>query len=232
MKEGTVLVVDDDHSLLLLIKETLKNYHVYCAPTLGEAKELLEKHLSEIEAIILDVHLPDGDGLRWLSHLTENPLTENLPCLMLSGDQAISGKVMAFTAGAEDYIVKPFDPIELRARLFSKLKKKRKLNEDTTYSEIGDLRLDYFRARAFRQTSSGELKDLGLTKKEFQLLGFLCRRLESVFSREFLLEHVWEGVSVSDRTIDSHIAHLRKKLKATSIEIETLKGMGYLARQS
>lgn len=230
MHQGNILLIEDDKACQELIRQSLSDYYFFCAQDLKEAKKILMDRLKQIDAILIDIHLPDGDGLRLLHELHEAKESSDVPCIILSADKDISGKVMAFSSGAEDFIAKPFDPIELKVRVDARIRKSRRSKESSPVHEVGDLLLDMHRQRAFHFSPYGTKSDLGLTAKEFQLLRLFCQRLETVFSRDHIMAVVWDGVSVSDRTIDSHVAHLRRKIEASQLQIETIKGVGYLAQ--
>lgn len=228
--QGELLVIEDDQACRELIRSSLGHYVVHAAENLREAKVHLHEKRSRLDGILLDIHLPDGDGLRLLFELSRNDDFKNVPCLILSADHDISGKVMAFSQGADDFIQKPFDPIELKARVDARVQKSKSTLADQSQLKLADLLIDFQKQKAFLCHREGALMDLELTLKELKILTLLCKRLETVFTRDKILLHVWEGLSISDRTVDSHIAHLRKKISKTGIEIETFKGMGYFAQ--
>ena len=116
-----ILCIDDDDTIQTLVEVSLPNYFVHKAKSLSEA----EKEIAQFDfsGIVIDIHLPDGDGLRYLSKIMLSDKNKNTPVIVLSDHTEISNKVMAFNLGAEDFIGKPFDPIELNARLTSKIKK-------------------------------------------------------------------------------------------------------------
>ncbi len=220
-----ILLVEDCADNRALVCEILREMIVDTAATIKEAEMLLAK--TRYDLTLLDIKLPDGDGLKFLSMMQEKALGNNCPTLILSGQGDISNKVTAFSLGAEDFVTKPFHPAELRARVLAKL---RKVETDQSQGKVlrfGKLEINFESQRAFVILSSGRT-DAEVTAKEFRLIAFLARRLEWVVSRETLLQELWGvGVHVTDRTIDTHISNLRRKIKNAGVEIEAVPNEGY-----
>lgn len=221
-----VLCIEDDATIQTLVEVALPDYELVCASTLGEAKSLLAK--VDFCAMVIDIQLPDGDGLRFLTQIHKEDKAKRIPVLILSSHTEISNKVMAFSYGADDFVGKPFDPIELNARLSAKVRKSTNEDEESQLRRFGNLLLDFFRQKAFRMTNGIE-QDLGLTSIELKILSLLTKRTEQVYSREQIMNQVWGDTFIADRTVDSHIAHLRQKIDGTPVEIVTAKNFGYRA---
>jgi DNA-binding response OmpR family regulator len=221
-----VLAIDDADEMLLAIEQSLGyQYMVTKARTIQEARQALLKRHYDI--IILDLGLPDGDGLTLCSSIKTDPETKNIPLIMLTGKQLIEDKVMGFTAGADDYIVKPFHPQELRFRVEARLREHQKGPGETETFSVGDLTFDVSKQRVTIE-KGGRSKSVSLTTLEFRILLFFARRLEQVLSRGQLLNSVWGGdINVFDRTIDTHISHIRKKIADSDWRIESVHGAGY-----
>lgn len=219
-----VLSIEDDLTIQALIEQSLKDFSVTTVASLRSAEVELAKNL--FDAILLDIELPDGDGLKFFTKLTHDQTHKKIPTLILSGHGDISNKLMAFSVGADDFITKPFDPLELNARLTSKIKKMQSDIEEKKTRKIGDLEIDFDRQRVF-QIINGKEKDLSLTAIEIKILTMLSKRTEQVFSREQILNTVWGETVITDRTVDSHIAHLRTKILGSSVLIDTVKNFGY-----
>jgi DNA-binding response OmpR family regulator len=221
-----VLCVEDDLTIQALVSGSLKEHNVICVRTIKEAESALNE--TSFSALLVDIQLPDGDGLRFLTQVTQSEKYCNIPVLIMSDHAEISNKVMAFTFGAEDFIPKPFDPIELHARVNSKIKKRQLETQATQTKKVGNILIDLDRQKAFVLEGSKE-RDLQLTGIELKILTLLTKRMEQVYSREQMLNHVWGETFVSDRTVDSHIAHLRQKIENTEVVVETVKSFGYRA---
>lgn len=224
-----ILLVEDSKDCQILVKETLsKVAHVRIAASLQEARSALSEN--RFDLIILDVTLPDGDGLEFFSKFqSQSADSGEIPVIFLTGKTEASMQVTAFSMGAEDYIVKPLRPIEFRARVEAKLKKIASAKQSETLVVRGDLRIELGTQRAsLLASANGGRRELDLTGREFKLLYHLARREGTVFSREELITAVWgESVHVLDRTVDTHIYTLRKKLGDCSHYIESEVGMGY-----
>lgn len=234
--KSVVLCIEDDPFFQTLIEESLmrsRAFQIEFAGSLAAAREKLGKR--NYDAIILDLSLPDGDGLRFLtemSHLVSQSgsAAHSLPpVLVLTGQTEVPSRVAAFQLGADDFLAKPFEPLELEARLLARIKKAQAHKEQNETTRFGDVEIDHARVRVTRN-AKGESQDLGFTAIEFKILVSLTQRIETVLSREQLLEKVWPGTYINERTVDSHIAHVREKLGDVKLKVETVKGLGYRAR--
>ena len=222
-----LLLVEDSIEIQTLVKKALAlpDLVVMIASTISQATDLLAEN--GFQLILLDIQLPDGDGLEFCSRLQGQNQTREIPVIFLTGREEISTKLAAFSLGAEDYIVKPFNPLEFRARIQAKLKKiQDKKSTDNTLTH-GPLTLNLPVMKAY-VIEAAQSRDLELTPLEFKLLFHLASSLDQVYSREQILSTVWgQGVHVFDRTVDTHIAGLRKKMGAHAPHVEAVPGIGY-----
>jgi len=187
------------------------------------------KHLStsKPDLIILDLSLPDQNGLNLCARIQSSNDLRDIPVIILTANADVQTKVAAFSLGVEDYVVKPFDLLEFRARVEAKLKKIQKHKQRDEVVTRGQLQLNLSRQKAY-DTNSNPPKDLGLSPLEFKLLYQLTRHDEQILSRNRLLDLVWgDSTEVLDRTVDAHISVLRKKLGTLSSHIESIAGEGY-----
>lgn len=221
-----ILCIEDDDTIQTLVEVSLTDYLVHKAKSLKEAEAELNQY--KFSALIMDIELPDGDGLRFLSQIMQQEKYKKIPVLVLSHHVDISNKVMAFSVGAEDFIGKPFDPIELNIRLTAKIKRRDAEQDEQKIRKIADVLLDFDRQKSFQVVGFKEV-DLNLTSIELKIFSTLTKRLEQVYSRDQLMNLVWGETFISDRTVDSHIAHLRQKIEPTAVTIETSKNFGYRA---
>lgn len=219
-----ILCVEDDPTMQTLISGSLRDYAVVMTTNLGDAENQLRS--GAFDALILDILLPDGDGLQFWSKLSAETAFARLPVLFLTGKNETSSKVQAFSAGADDFITKPFDPLELQARLGRRLKAKASAKDGETLRKVGNLEIDLTRQSVVLHLD-GKSRDLFLTAIELKILTLFSKNLDQVYSRAQMLEQVWGSSHVSDRTVDSHIAHLRAKISESSVEIQTVKNLGY-----
>jgi DNA-binding response OmpR family regulator len=221
----SVLVVEDNAEMRILVEAALDEYQLVFSSSLKEAKDHLRGE--RFDLILLDLGLPDGDGLKFLAELSTETPHKHTPVIILSGKSETVNKVMAFSIGAEDFIGKPFDPLELKARVGAKLRKFEKQQQLSEVLKAGDLKIDVLKQKVWI-LNGAESEAVDLTTLEFKLLLHFVRAPERVFTREFLLNEVWGmNVSVTDRTVDTHVGHLRKKLAHSRSKIETVIGSGY-----
>lgn len=229
-----VLTVEDEtaiRELLAFICET-DGHEVWKAASLAEARTVLADVIPDV--ILLDVMLPDGSGFDFLREARSLPATAHVPVMMITARGDETDRVNGLDAGADDYIVKPFMPRELTARIRAVL---RRAPTDSTRPEplperekivtCGPLVMNETRFEA-----EVEGVPLKLSVKEFRLLLLFASRPGRVFSRSQLLDSVWGNAYVDERTVDVHMLRLRKALAGTAAEqlIETVRGVGYRCR--
>ncbi len=221
----TILVVEDEPAIRELIGFACESsgYTVLRAGSVKEARILLESQ--KVHLILLDWMLPDLSGLQWLDNLKHDERLSGIPVIMLTARGTESDKVAGLDCGADDYVVKPFSPRELIARMRAVLR--RGSNEAEKNVVCGPLVMN--EARFSAKVNGQELK-LGLI--EFKMLLVLASNPGRVYSRSQLLERVWDdGGSFDERTIDVHILRLRKQLAGSDAAdmVETVRGIGYRA---
>ncbi|MGE0059683.1 MAG: response regulator transcription factor [Dehalococcoidia bacterium] len=224
---GRILVVDDDPHISDLIAMYLEK-HGYSAVTAGDGYEAT-RQLSDDNAFdlaVLDIMMPGPDGLELVRTLRKRG---DLPIIMVSARGSDVDKVAALHLGADDYVTKPFSPSELVARIESVLRRSGRVETATPAAtlNVGDLVID----SVARVATRGDER-LVLTPKEFDLLAVLCRLEGVALAREKLLDLVWGSNFYGVRTVDLHVARLRKKLAGSSIVIETVWGSGYRLKGS
>lgn len=174
------------------------------------------------DLILLDIMLPKEDGISILRKLRADPRTEEIPIIMVTAKGTEFDKVQGLDLGADDYIAKPFGMAELVARVRARLRRARP-QRDTNLFIAGGLRMDNL---AHSVTVDGV--EVALTLKEYELLRFLMENQGVAFSREQLLDHIWDyGYAGGTRTVDVHIQTLRAKLGACGEMVETVRGVGY-----
>jgi len=221
MTSELVLIVDDEPSIVQLASMYLErdNFRVEAARD-GEAALESVKRLNPA-LVILDVMLPKLDGFEVCRRLRagDNPVA----IIMLTARDEDIDKILGLELGADDYLTKPFNPRELVARVKAILRRAERTTPAGTSIHIGDLTIDATR----REVHIGE-RSLVLRTQEFELLLILAGQPGRVFTREQLLQQAW-GFDFygQTRTVDVHIAHLRKKLTGSSVNIETVSGIGY-----
>ena len=223
-----ILVVDDEELLVKGIRFNLQNegYDVITGSNGLEAVMLTQSERPDL--VVLDVMMPEMDGLTACSKIRE---FSNIPIILLTAKVQDMDKLMGFDHGADDYLTKPFNILELKARIRALLRRSKEATTPTeNYLTIGSIKLDLNARNAYR---SGQLADL--TAKEFDVIEFLMRNPNHVYSREALLDTIWAYEYRSDiRTVDVHIRRLREKLEENPAEpqhIMTKWGVGYYFRK-
>lgn len=224
----TILVVEDEPAIRELIGFACESsgYEVLRAGSVREASELLAQN--RVHLILLDWMLPDLSGLQWLDKLKRDERHASLPVIMLTARGTESDKVAGLDAGADDYVVKPFSPRELIARMRAVLRRGGSETEKTI--TCGPLTINESR---FSAKVNGEPVKLGVI--EFKMLLVLASSPGRVYSRAQLLSRVWDEASeLDERTVDVHILRLRKQLAGTAAAglVETVRGLGYRANDA
>lgn len=219
-----ILVVDDDRDILKVVKANLElhGYDVVTAENWTEAQELLSVQLSDL--IILDVMLPDGDGVEICRDLRKE--MPKIPIIMLTAKDKVSDKVFGLESGADDYVVKPFETLELVARIKACLRRATPPDAEEKVV-IGNLGVDFK-----KRLVSVSGRNIDLTPKEYDLLCFFISHRGEAVSRETIRKNIWKGSQIYSwsRVIDVHIQHLRQKIEKDPSNPEyilTIPGAGY-----
>ena len=227
MHKGTILVIDDEPDLVELVEFNLKKdgYEVIVAKNGQSGLEIAQKHVPDL--IVLDLMMPGIDGLEVCRQLRGDPRTKQIPMIMLTAKSAEADRIVGLELGADDYVTKPFSPRELVARVRALLRRATTTQEAPTVVRQGDLVIDLTRHEV---TSAG--KQVVLTPTEFRILHFIVARPGRVLSRDQIIDAaVGNEMAVFDRTIDVHIAAIRRKLGTAGDRIETIRGFGYKWRE-
>ena len=224
---NTVLVCDDERDIASALRIYLESegYRVLTAYDGREALSIIG--IEEVQLVLLDIMMPGMDGLHVLRELRE---VYNVPVILLTAKSEDTDKVLGLNIGADDYITKPFNPVELLARVRSQLRRYLKLGGGSvtpTRVCIGGIVLD---TAASRVTLDGETVEL--TPREFDILSFLMRHAGTVFSPREIYRRVWNEEPLgAEKTVAVHIRHLREKLEIDPAEPRWLKvvwGKGYM----
>ncbi len=219
----TILVVDDEPDAVELVAFNLKAAGFNVA-TADDGEEALKKGRALLPAlIVLDVMLPEIDGLEVCKILRRDPATAAIPILMLTAKAAEVDRVLGLELGADDYLTKPFSPRELVLRVKNLLRRGQAAEASQEQIRIGDLFVD-----VPGHVAKVKGKEVELTATEFKLLVLLAQRRGRVQTRDHLLRDVWEYTAeVDTRTVDVHMRRLREKLGSAARHIETIRGVGY-----
>jgi len=220
MGKQTVLVVDDEQHIIDLARMYLEQDGFTVKQALDGAEALRQIRDLKPAVVVLDLMLPEIDGWEVCRRAREG---SDVPIIMLTARSDDVDKIVGLELGADDYLTKPFNPRELVARVKAILRRYERSIQPGTVLHLGDLTID----PSSREATLG-VRALQLRTKEFDLLYTLAQHRGQVLTREQLLDLVWGYDFYGEtRTVDVHVAHLRKKLSGGSVEIETVRGVGY-----
>lgn len=221
-----LLIVDDDQDILALLKHTLvRDFNLIFSSSLEEAKRVLAEE--SIEIIILDENLPDGSGSDFCAYLKGKKQYQSIPIIMLTQMTGLKDKLNAFDAGADDYIGKPFEPLEVLARVNARARVAESIGANLM--KVEDLKLDITSQKLFYSNENKVDEEISLTPIEFKILYNLAMEVGKALSRTEILEAVWgKNQQVIDRTVDQHVSKVRRKLGPTSMTVKSMHKRGYL----
>ncbi len=226
MKKDRVLIIDDEEHIVELIRYNLESegYATLIAYNGKDGIMLADKEKPSL--ILLDVMLPEMNGLKVCKKLRQNDETKNIPIIMLTAKSEEVDKIVGLELGADDYITKPFSIRELLARIKAVLRRSPVELKDIDVFDFNDVHVDFAKHKVKKNKEK-----IDLTLKEFELLEILIKNRGEVLKRDYLLEKIWGyGYVGETRTVDVHIRHLRKKLEQDDKNpqfIETVRGIGY-----
>ena len=218
-----ILVVDDEPEAVELVEFNLTQAGFQVISATDGAEALKKAHAVLPSLIVLDLMLPEVDGLEVCKMLRRDPATADIPIIMLTAKAAEIDRVLGLELGADDYLTKPFSPRELVLRVKRILQRGRASSSVQQALSFGDLVID-----PPRHLASWRGRPIELTATEFKLLTILAQRRGRVQSRDQLLRDVWEYNTLIDtRTVDTHMRRLRDKLGPASKFLDTVRGVGY-----
>ncbi len=222
----SLLLAEDDQSVREALERALK-FEGYDVHAVSDGAQALEALLTiEPEVIVLDIMMPSVDGLTACRRIREKGI--RTPVLMLTARHDVADRVAGLDAGADDYLVKPFDLEELLARLRALVRRGTVVESDSEVLEVEDMVLDLARREVRR---NGEL--IELTKTEFELLALLMHNTGIVLTREVIYERIWGyDFETNSKSLDVYIGYLRRKTEFEGLPrlIHTVRGVGYTAR--
>ena len=216
-----IALIEDDNDIAFTVRLNLERegYTVTAFDRGNDGLHAVQR--GGFDFVILDLNLPDLDGLTICRELRRDPRTQAIPIMMLTARGSERDRVTGLELGADDYLTKPFSVRELVARVAAVWRRSRVAPEDPSMYEDGEIKIDEKSFRVFRHGT-----EVKLAKKEFELLWLLVRNKGSVISRDRILSEVWHmSDEVETRTVDAHIRNLRKKIGPD--RISTVVGFGY-----
>lgn len=221
-----ILVVEDDSTLCEMLRMNLE-FEGYEVDTAVCAEDALRLDLGEYSLVLLDVMMREMSGFALAKKMKENPATASVPIIFCTARDTEDDMVMGLTLGADDYIYKPYTMRNVLTRVKTVLRRfssaESKTNKDAGRLVDGGIELDLKSKRCFVDG-----KDVKLVKKEFEVLSLLMRHPDTIFSRDEILQNVWEeNDNVFDRTIDVNITRIRQKIAPYGYRVVTRQGYGY-----
>lgn len=225
-----ILVIEDDIIFQNLFSIALEaNFIVEFSKDLREGHHTILQR--NYDLFIIDLSLPDGSGLNLCSFIRTQQQTKDKPVIIVSGKTEIDAKVQGFDFGADDYITKPFHPKELLARVTARLKHSGESGDpgEARFLYFDNIKMDFTQLRLVDH--SGVYVEL--TQVEFKLLAYFIKNSSLVLSRNQILESVWtDNLAITERVVDTHISHLRRKIEKFGIKIKAVHGVGYCLNSS
>lgn len=222
MGRKMILIVEDDNDINNLIYQTLTKSGYECKQAFSGTEGIMLFDMQDFELVILDLMLPGMSGEDVLNKMKQN---KNIPVIIMSAKDDIDSKIDLLSAGAEDYITKPFDIKELVARV--KVQLRRFSNEPISNEQIQYKELSYDKDAMVLRVNG---KALELTKQELKIMELFLMNPDKVFSKQSIYDYAWDDYYMGeDKTINVHISNIRKKIKAVSTNeyIETVWGIGF-----
>ena len=218
-----IYILEDDENIRKLIAYTLQSHGFECScfERPSDFWKSIENYIPDL--ILLDIMLPEEDGISILKKLRYSSQFKSIPTIMLTAKDTEFDVVTGLDAGADDYITKPFGMMALISRIKAVLRRYEKTKESSEILELGNLKVDVSKHSVFVKD-----RQIFLTEKEFDLLTLLLQNHGKVMTREQILDSVWKiDVDIESRTVDVHIKTLRQKLEDAGELIETVRGVGY-----
>lgn len=223
MEPAKILLVDDDKSISEILEYNLKS-EGFSVVTVHSAEDALKTNIPDFHLILLDIMMGGMSGLKMAEKLRKENIL--VPIIFLTAKDTENDMLTGFSAGGDDYIGKPFSVKEVIARVRAVLKRTQisgNTDIENNLLTFGKLTINFNLKEAFIDN-----RNIELTKTEFELLGMLARKPETIFSREMIIHKIWsETPYVTERTVDVHVTRLRKKLGPYGIAITNRPGYGY-----
>ena len=220
---SNILVLEDSEDNFILAKYALSPTHnLTWARSVAHAKTLYN---DSTDLILVDIGLPDGDGFEFCDWVRSTKGNWNIPIIFISGQVAVESRIAGYMVGGDDYVCKPFNIIELKARVDARLRRNK--TSKPLVTEVGPLTID-LRAQRVQTKLNGKLIELDLTPIEFKILNLLASEVGRAFTRDEILDKVWgQNIYVFHRSVDTHVSKLRKKLLEHGHMIQSVHSLGY-----
>lgn len=220
---ATVLVVEDQKDNYLLIKQAVGAEHsVKWVSSISEAEKVFD---DGVDLALIDIGLPDGEGYQFCQWIRHRERNGQVPVIFVSARDTMESRTTGFTIGGDDFVGKPFNLAELKARIESKLR--RRQMEKSAILVCNGIVAD-LKSQKAQIVENGETTELNLTPIEFKILNYFLDSVDQVLAREEIHERIWgKNVYVYGRSVDTHVSKLRRKLLDKSDMIQSVHGVGY-----
>jgi DNA-binding response OmpR family regulator len=216
-----ILCVEDGPETIMILEATLRGHELVFAKNLKEAQAALST--GTFSLVFMDIELPDGSGLDVMASFADQ--LGSVPVIFLTSKSDFASKAAAFSLGADDFVMKPFEPKELRLRVDAKLRRVSTESVSKRVLKLASLVCSLDEQRIYKDHGKEQVE---LTTIEFRIFALLARTPNKIFARAEILERVWgQTIAVTDRAVDVHISNLRKKISGTGVTIEAVIGSGY-----
>ena len=221
------MVVDDDKNIVYMITEFMKIHNIKVVQAFSgrEAIELLDE---SIQLVILDINMNSLNGIEVCKMIRQN---YNIPILFLSANSAQHDKVLGLGVGADDYITKPFDPLELIARVKAHIRRWQEYSENISISKNKIIHFDEFTINRNAYKVMRNIEEISLSSTEFKLLLYFIDHVNMALTRKKILSDVWESDHYDENTVTTYVKRLREKLRIDENEqryIKSVRGVGYI----
>ncbi len=228
MKRYKILAIEDEQTTQTLLLNSLGTKHeLTIAGNLQRSRNILNELKPDL--ILLDINLPDGNGYDFFKEINAKYSTPKIPVVFLTLESDLKAKVLAFAAGAYDYITKPFSREELIARVDAHCARSSEiLSAQYVPSHLGNLIFNQEARLVYKKNSTGQNEILNLSPTEFKLFEYFVAHMGKTVSREKIAKNVWNKTHFQSRTIDRHVSSLRKKILDTGVLLTTVSHEGYL----
>jgi two-component system alkaline phosphatase synthesis response regulator PhoP len=226
LMKKTILVVDDEKDIVDLLSYNLTK-EGFSVTTARNGRDALDRARQKPDLIVLDVMMPEMNGLQVIQELRKEKSTASIPVILLTAKGSETDEIVGLEVGADDYIVKPVKIGKIVARVHAALRRKEQSAKELL-PQVDLIKIKELEINVSSYTAHLGKQKLILPRKEFETLVYLIRNKGRVLSRESILNAVWgENVHVVDRTVDVHIRKIREKLNTYADYIETVPGVGY-----
>lgn len=223
-----LLCIDDDIDFQKIVSNAFLGYKITSCNTLNELNEIMRTGHLNFDAILIDLNFYSLNGIDIFFNIKSLLKDNQIPCIIITSNDQLINKITAYTIGIDDYIQKPVNVDELRVRINSKIQLYSKLNRLSNEYVFSNIKINENYLTVEILDAANNYNKVELTPIEYKILKCFIQTPNKVYTRDELIERIW-GINtyICDRTIDSHISHLRTKINTSQVKIKTIQGVGY-----